>query len=97
METYDIGDLVRVVARFVNDAGAPEDPTSITFTVRDPRGNEASQSELQATNPTVGEFQWVMTQPFDESGVWWFRTVADGGVYAATERSVKVRKSVFVP
>jgi hypothetical protein len=92
---YDIGDLVEITIYFKDQDGAPDDPTAITFTQRDPRGVEVVLDETDATNPAVGEWRWILPQAFDQPGIWRFRGEATDGLVTAVERSVKVNRSLF--
>jgi hypothetical protein len=93
--TFDIGDLVEVVVKFVDVDGQPADPTSITFKQRSPDGTIVPLSETDASNPGVGEWRWLMPGPFDAAGTWHFRAEATNGLITAVEQSVRVRKSAF--
>lgn len=92
---FQIGDLLEVTVEFVNLAGAPADPTLIDFFIRDPSGNIASLDQEDATNPSVGEWKWLMPSAFDQPGTWRFRAAATQGVVAAVERTARVAPSLF--
>jgi hypothetical protein len=46
MQTYDVGDVARILATFTNSAGAGVDPSSVTLQVRPRDWSVASYSTL---------------------------------------------------
>lgn len=93
---YDIGDLAEIVVHFTNiSSGLPANPTAITFTQRNPAGAKIVLNESNATNPAVGEWHWLLPQPFNMAGVWRFRAAGTNGVIAAAEITARVNPSLF--
>lgn len=86
----DIGDLVRITARFTDADNEPADPTSVSILVREPNGNESTMS---VSNPSVGVY--YAEQSIDASNCWWFRAKGTGTIEAAVERVLMVRATGF--
>jgi len=83
MPRYDADDTARIEARFTNDAGAPANPDSVTFTVERPDNTEQTFSGSDVLNPTTGyfyaEFVPADVLTFDTSeGVWRWRVASTG-------------------
>lgn len=87
--TYDIGDRVRLSATFEVD-GTPTDPDTIVVKVRDPSGNESSDTP---TKEDTGDYYFDLT--LDEDGVWYFRFEGTGAAEAAEESTFTVRTTHF--
>jgi hypothetical protein len=85
----DIGDVMRITARFYDADGELAD-TSATIKARDPSGNEVALSVS-----TTGTGVYVADQSIDESGRWWFRAAGTGAIEAAAEKSLLIRNSGF--
>lgn len=104
--TVDIGDMVRLVHQFVDEAGAPADPSEVVLTVRDPDGEA---SEVTATQPS-GDPElslcssilgvtledetgvWTATVEPDAAGLWRYRWAGTGVVTEAEEGAFNVRR-----
>lgn len=89
MNTFDIGDRVRMEATF-KDYDDVLTSGTVVCTVRDPSGNEeAVDAELEST----GLYYAYVT--VDESGTWRYRFEATGAIVGAGENAFVVRKSWF--
>lgn len=84
IQTYDIGDRIKLEATFVNDAGVPVTPTSVALTIRYPDGTHTHHA--YAVGPAdileedTGTFTLEITA--DQSGQHdfrWFGTGEGGG------------------
>lgn len=93
--SYSIGTLVTVTVNFTNAAGAPADPTGITFLERDPTGAVVARTHTSATNPAVGKWVWEASRAFDIPGTWRWRAVATAGLVTASEITAKVEPTLF--
>lgn len=97
--TYDIGDLVRVTSTFTLTADdTAVDPTTVTYTVKDPSGNETEYTYAggEVTRSSTGVFYKDVS--IDEAGRWWIRVDGAGACVAAAEHSLLVRTNrVTVP
>jgi len=92
---YDIGDQPTVVATFVDVDGVASDPSAITFEVKDPAGTITTESQADATNPSVGTWHWTLPAVIDAHGLWHVRVAATGGLICAGESKFRVRDSAF--
>lgn len=92
---YQIGDLLQITVEFTNIAGAPANPTLIDFLIRDPSGNVATLTQVDASNPATGTWVWMMPAAFNRAGTWRFRAVGKEGVVTAVERTASVGQSLF--
>lgn len=82
---YDVGDVARLTATFVGDAG-PLNPAAVTLRVKRPSG---VTSTVATTNPAVGSYQADLL--VDEAGVWSYRWQSTGVGAAAEEDTFRVR------
>ncbi len=100
MNTYDVGDRVRIDATFLDEAGAATDPTTITFQAG-PMGasavadytwsSGAPGTDIIATGPGVFHTYVTVTTP----GTWVYRMVSTGAVAQAAQGVFTVRASVY--
>jgi hypothetical protein len=90
---YDVGDSVKLTARFTDDDGAAADPDGITATVRSPSGVETDYTIASFTHPALGTYE--LTVVADESGTWTWRIAGSGAVTAASEGQFYVTPSSF--
>jgi VCBS repeat-containing protein len=86
--THDIGDLVTLRVAFVDSAGEPVDPTTVTLTVQDPDGGQTSPS---TSSSETGVYTGTVTP--DASGVWRYRFTGTGAHVAVEEGSFEVAAS----
>lgn len=90
---YDIGDRVRCTGTFVNQAGEPADPTTITAKVLDPLGNEATFSGVDVIRESLGVF--YVDIDVDLTGLWAYRFQGTGAMVTADEEVFYVERSAF--
>lgn len=104
--TMDIGDVVRLVRLFHDEAGDPADPDTVVFTVRAPDGEVTEvddhavtdADELAACEAILGvtlvDGTGLYTATFepDLHGTWRYRIEGIGGVTSAEEGSFQVRR-----
>ena len=97
MNSYDVGDLVRLTATFTNSAGVVTDPTAVTclLKLRYVIGSTATTYTYPAniTKDSTGVFHVDVT-PTTE-GIWDYRWVGTGTVQAAVEGAFNVPNSEF--
>ena len=98
MGVYPLGTAVTVSETF-SVLDVPTNPTTVTYTVRDPTGVETSYVfgvDAEVTNPSVGIF--VLSLPAcNEPGVWYHEIVGTGAVVAAGTGEFTVLSSVLAP
>lgn len=96
MNSYDLGDQVRLSATFTDVDGAAVDPTVITVKYAAPDGSVTDLTygvDLNVTQDATGVF-YVDFVP-SAAGVWSYRWESSGTVTAAAEGSFMVRRSAF--
>lgn len=89
-ELFDIGDVVRALARFRNVAGVLTDPTSVVGRVRKPDGTLGDVTFAKDTPPVTGEY--IASIAIDQSGDWWVRATSTGTVASSVESIFTVRE-----
>lgn len=94
MNTYDIGDQVRLTATFKNRSGSPADPTTVTFTYQKPGGPVISDSGAVVKDST-GVYHYDLTLD-NVPGKWRYRFAGTGALIAAEEGEFRVDPSVLV-
>lgn len=92
---YDIGDQVTLIATFRDSNGDLADPSAITFEVREPNSTTTQKSEVDASNPSIGVWHWLIPKPFDASGTWELRAAATAPFASAEVVALGVKKSKF--
>jgi hypothetical protein len=97
MNSYQVGDLVRISAAFTNSSGAAADPTTVTLLVklRYVVGSTATTYTYpaQIVKDSTGNYHYDFT-PTTE-GIWDYRWVGTGTVQAAAEDAFNVPNSEF--
>jgi len=96
MNTYDVGDRIRLTAAFTS-GGVAADPTTVTVRVKDPSGNTASYvygTDLEVVKDGTGNYHMDVT--IDEAGIWGFRWASTGVVVTAEEKSFRIRPQAVV-
>lgn len=98
VNTYDIGDLVRISAAFVNDGGVATDPASgaVIAKYKDPSGNTTTltyPADVALVKDSTGNYHVDIL--VDEFGDWHYRFAGTSVVVAADEHRFYVEKSVF--
>jgi len=87
MISFDVGDTVRLRARFTDESGNPVDPSSVSLRVRRPNGETITPA---VTRESAGNYRADVV--VDMPGVWHYRWEASGG---AEEGAFFVRQSAF--
>jgi hypothetical protein len=104
INTYDVGDRIRVSAVFKNDAGAETDPDTVTLLLkRGAAGTETSHvygSDPDVIRDSAGRFHYDLTIAASDAArpdrCLFYRWKGTGsGVQQAGERWVKIRASNF--
>lgn len=80
--TYTVGDLVLLTATFVTSAGAPTDPTTVTFTIRAP---DATITHPAASKVSTGVYR--ASQDVEQPGQWRWKATGTGSAQAASSPS----------
>ncbi|HRP25949.1 hypothetical protein [Thauera sp.] len=96
MNSYDLGDQVRLSAAFTDADGAPVDPTVVTVKYSDPTGDVTDLTygvDVAVTQEAGGSY-YVDFVP-DRAGQWRYRWESSGAVTAAAEGSFLVKRSSF--
>ena len=94
MNSYDIGDLIRLRGSFTNSAGAAVDPSSVTLQYRQLIADPSSYTTLvygvnSIVKASTGEYYHDLSVTSD--GEWRYRWNGLGANAAAVEGSFKVR------
>jgi hypothetical protein len=91
---YTEGDLLRITGNFTDLDGNPVDPTTVTFTAKQPDGVilVRDQDDVEVVNESVGSYytDWNLSM----AGVWRLRTESTGLGQAAEERVVYAAASL---
>lgn len=81
MANYDIGDRVKVVTTFKNEAGVPTSPSTFTAEYRKPGGVATALTPIDGGSGVL-----TTTLPtFDVPGTWYWYVVGTAGVVAADD------------
>lgn len=94
--SYTLGALVRLSAAFTDQAGLPDDPTTVLFKTKSPAGlvsNYAWPTDVLVVRDAAGLFHVDITA--DEVGNWCYRSEGAGDVQAASEGDFDVDESCF--
>ena len=88
MNTYDVGDRVKLQAVIKNSAGAAVDPTTVALTVKPATGMATSYTYALAevSKTAVGTYSMEYTIPSHSGGVYYYKFTA-GGTYIGMEQS----------
>lgn len=95
MNTYDVGDLVRVSAEFRDDSDALADPTAVELKFRTPAGVvttwqvEAGEIVKDATGKYHADIN------ITANGRWAYKFIGTGAVQAVEEAGLFVKKSAI--
>ena len=94
MNSYDIGDLIRLRGSFTNSAGAAVDPSSVTLQYRLLAADPTSYTTLiygvnSVVKASVGEYYHDLSVTSD--GEWRYRWNGLGANAAAAETPFKIR------
>jgi hypothetical protein len=96
MNSYDVGDLVRVTATFTNAAGTVADPAAVTARYRSPSGTTTTLTygvDAELVKESTGVYHVDISA--SESGTWSYRFASTGSGQAANEESFFVERSEF--
>lgn len=96
MNSYAIGQVVRIRAAFTNLSGAPVDPGGVTFKVKSPLGAVTTYNypaDTQVVKDSTGNYH-VDFEP-DRQGVWPVRWVGTGSNKGAGESAFLIAESQF--
>jgi hypothetical protein len=98
---YDLYDLVRVVATFVGTDGVtPADPSTIVLLVKDASGIVASYLYTGGAGggsiTRVGTGAYARDLTVNVTGSWFYRWQGTGGIQAAEEWTLYVRRSFIL-
>lgn len=96
VNSYDLGDQVRLTASFTNSDGTAIDPTVITVKYAAPDGSVTDLTydiDLNVIREADGAYYVDFVPP--AAGTWRYRWEASGAVTAAAEGAFQVRRSSF--
>ncbi|MCZ2078926.1 MAG: hypothetical protein LC130_28500 [Bryobacterales bacterium] len=94
-ERYEVGDVMRLHARFTS-AGVDVDPETVVFKAMDPAGQV--QTWTYGTDPEVvklGTGHYQLDLPLTDGGTWYYRVEGQGAYQSADEQQFVVRESAF--
>lgn len=94
MRKFDVGDVVRVWAKFRAD-GSYVDPGAVAVKYQDPSGNETTLTYAggDVEKSSIGQYYYDLT--IDEAGQWYVRVNATGTYQGSFEDGFYVRSSQF--
>lgn len=96
MNTYDVGDQIRITATFTDIDGAAVDPATLQFKFKTPGSAITTYVygvDAQIVKSGVGVY--YVDVPIDASGTWSYRFAGTGAGQAAAEGQFDVRQSYF--
>ena len=96
INSYDVGDLVRVTGTLTDSASDEVDPTAITITVKEPDGTETDYVygvDVEVVKSATGIY--YMDVSATDAGYWWYRVQSTGTGQASGENSFHVKTSRF--
>ena len=93
MNTYDVGDSVRIYLALVDSAGAAVDPTTLTLTVKPGDGTATSYTYAlgEITKDSVGNYHKDYTVPTGTGGTVYYKFTATGTAIGCEPGSFAVR------
>lgn len=95
MNSYDLGDLVRVTATFTDGiTAAALDPAVVKLLVRNPAGNTTTYTYgvgSYITRSGVGVYYAEIDA--DDDGIWHYRWKSTGTGQAAQEKKIRIRSA----
>lgn len=93
MNTYDVGDNVRLSIALVNSAGAAVDPTTLTLTVKPALGTAVSYTYAagEITKDSVGNYHKDITVASGSGGMYYYKFTATGTAIGMEQGSFGVR------
>lgn len=94
MRNFDVGDVVRVYARF-KSSGSYVDPGAVAIKYQDPSGNETSLTYAGGTVSKASTGVYYADVTIDEAGQWYARVNATGSYQGSSEDAFYVRTSQF--
>lgn len=96
MNSYDVGDLVRILSAFRNSGGAAIDPDTVFFAFTDPAGTKVTY-EYGADGELVRSGMGIYYVDVDAHlhGRWHYRVFSAGAGQAAHEGIFYVKRTAF--
>lgn len=96
MNSYDIGDLVRITGAFVNITNVPTDPTAVILRLLSPLGSSSilnyPHTPTEVSKASVGSYYYDLL--ITEKGIWRYRWEGTGAVQTAGENQLSVRRQL---
>lgn len=97
MDSFVVGNLVRVSVVFTNTAGAAVDPTVVKCLVRTPAGVTTTLTygtDAALIKATTGSY--YLDVDASSEGIWYYRFYSTGTGQAAADGAFAISDSVFV-
>lgn len=93
MNTYDVGDSVRLYIALVDSNGAAVDPTTLTLTVKPAAGTATTYTYAagQITKDSTGNYHKDYTVPSGTGGMVYYKFTATGTAIGMEPGSFAVR------
>ncbi len=97
MDTFDIGDRLRLTVTFKDVDDAPSDPTEVTIQHRNSEAGSVTETYDGGAGLVVKDSTGVyhLDANLDKPGRWYWRAQGEDTPEAAGERSFTVRSSQF--
>lgn len=92
METYDVGDQVRLTATLTDLSGTATDPTAVTLTVRKPDQTATDYTYAAGQVTRSGTGVYYRDVDIDQAGEWNYRFAGTGALVVAEEGRFYVRQ-----
>lgn len=95
--SYIVGQVATLSASFVDDAGDPINPTTVTLRIQVPDGTETAYvygTDVDLIRDSTGEYH--RDYELTTKGVYFWRWEADGNVVGADEGYLFVKRTQFV-
>lgn len=93
---YDLQDLVRITATYLNTASVPGDPSTIMFLVANPLGSVATYAYGSASVTRVPTGAYYVEIVPSIAGTWHYRAHGTGGIQANEEHAFIVDRSFIL-
>lgn len=91
MNTYDVGDVVKLTCSFSVDE-QETDPTTVTLTVKRPSGIVTSYTFAAGDITKSSTGVYTMDIAITEPGLWWYEWLGTGTAASAEQGNFVVRK-----
>ena len=96
MSEYNVGDKRRLTGTFTDLAGALDDPTVITFRIKEPDGTITSHASGGGIVTNISLGVWYVDFTITQEGIHNYEFIGTGDVVTAEESSFRVRRRATI-